>query len=102
MQAVPNENYFVFRQIISHSRRKRSLDGSDTELVRELRNDPLIDWVEQQQVKKRVKRSVMYYHPVKTSSSSTFNDPDWDKQWYMVRRNQSSFEEKQFSSSYSA
>lgn len=98
-KAVPNENYFVFRQIIIHSRRKRSLDGFDRELVRELQNDPLIDWVEQQLVKKRVKRSVMYYHPVKSShSSSKFNDPDWNKQWYMVRnQKQNSFGINSFS-----
>jgi len=40
--------------------------------------------VEQQQVKKRVKRNIMFYHPMKSSLSSTFNDPEWDKQWYMV------------------
>jgi subtilisin family serine protease len=26
----------------------------------------------------------MFYHPLKSSLSSTFNDPEWDKQWYMV------------------
>jgi hypothetical protein len=26
----------------------------------------------------------MFYHPVKSSLPSTFNDPEWDKQWYMV------------------
>ena len=75
----------MFRQIIINRRRKRSLDGSDNELVGELQLDPLIDWVEQQSVKKRVKRNLMYYHPMKSSLSSTFNDPEWDKQWYMVR-----------------
>jgi hypothetical protein len=74
----------VFRQFIPDRRRKRSLDGFDKDLVRELKHDPLIDWVEQQLVKKRVKRNLMFYHPVKSSLSSTFNDPEWDKQWYMV------------------
>jgi subtilisin family serine protease len=87
-QALPNENYFVFRQIITNRRRKRSLNGSDNDLVNELKNDPLIDWVEQQQVKKRVKRNLMFYHPIKSSLSSTFNDPDWDKQWYMHDENE--------------
>jgi hypothetical protein len=83
-KALPNEKFFVFRQLIINRRRKRSLDGSDKDLVNELKHDPLIDWVEQQQVKKRVKRNLMFYHPIKSSLSSTFNDPDWDKQWYMV------------------
>ena len=81
-KALTNENYFVFRQLLFNRRRKRSLNGFDKELVNELKHDPLIDWVEQQQIKKRVKRNLMYYHSMK---SSTFNDPEWDKQWYMVR-----------------
>ena len=85
LQALPNENYFVFRQLTVRRRRKRSPDGSDPHLLEELQHDPSIDWVEQQQVKKRVKRSVMSYHPAKSTSPSTFNDPEWDKQWYMVR-----------------
>lgn len=82
-RALPNENYFVFRHILPNRRRKRSLDGFDKELVQELQYDPLIDWVEQQIVKKRVKRNIKYYHHSSKSSSSSFNDPDWDKQWYM-------------------
>jgi subtilisin family serine protease len=84
LKAIPNENYFVFRQIIINRRRKRSLDGSDIHLVNELKRDPLVDWVEQQEVKKRVKRNTMFYHPSKSTLSSIFNDPEWDKQWYMV------------------
>ncbi|CAF1249935.1 unnamed protein product [Adineta steineri] len=87
-QALPNENYFVFRQIIISQRRKRSLDGSDKDLIDELQLDPLIDWVEQQRVKKRVKRNIMYYNSMKSSLPSTFNDPDWDKQWYMHDENE--------------
>ncbi|CAF0750672.1 unnamed protein product [Rotaria sordida] len=88
-KAIPNQNYFVFRQIIRNQRRKRSLDGSDNDLVNELKHDPLIDWVEQQQVKKRVKRNIMFYHPIKSLSlPSRFNDPEWDKQWYMHDENE--------------
>jgi len=82
-RAIPHENYFVFRPQAIHQRRKRSVDGFDSYLLNELKHDPTIDWVEQQQVKKRVKRSINFYQTIKSAVSAAFNDPEWDKQWYM-------------------
>ncbi|CAF1384320.1 unnamed protein product, partial [Didymodactylos carnosus] len=54
-------------------------------LIKQLENDPAVLWAQQQEVKKRVKRNVILFHPSVTSykTSTIFNDPDWDKQWYM-------------------
>lgn len=67
------------------------MDGFDGYLLNELKHDPNIDWVEQQQVKRRVKRSINFYQTIKSSVSAAFNDPDWDKQWYMVSEKLSLF-----------
>ena len=74
----------MFRRLRTKQRRRRSLDEFDNDFINELKHDSLVDWVEQQQVKKRVKRDIMFYRPVESSLLSKFNDPEWDKQWYMV------------------
>ncbi|CAF0955806.1 unnamed protein product [Didymodactylos carnosus] len=85
-QVLPHENYFVFRQLNSSfdNRKKRSLEPENV-LIKQLENDPTVLWAQQQEVKKRVKRNVVLFHPSVNSytTSAMFNDPDWNKQWYM-------------------
>ncbi|XP_077203781.1 neuroendocrine convertase 1 isoform X2 [Paroedura picta] len=68
------ENHYLFRHK-SHARRSRR---SATHITKRLADDHRVSWVEQQYEKKRSKRSVL-----KDSAENLFNDPMWNKQWYL-------------------
>ncbi|XP_060091637.1 neuroendocrine convertase 1 [Heteronotia binoei] len=68
------ENHYLFRHK-SHARRSRR---SATHITKRLADDHRVSWVEQQYEKKRSKRSILG-----NSAENRFNDPMWNKQWYL-------------------
>lgn len=69
-QIMPN--YYLFK----HGRiQRRSTVPSRQAYMSRLLREPKISWIEQQVVKKRVKRDVF----------SDFNDPKWPRMWYLNR-----------------
>nr|XP_056704983.1 neuroendocrine convertase 1 [Euleptes europaea] len=68
------ENHYLFRHK-SHSKRSRR---SAAHITKRLADDHRVSWVEQQYEKKRSKRSVL-----RDSAENRFNDPMWNKQWYL-------------------
>ncbi|CAM5145774.1 unnamed protein product [Eretmochelys imbricata] len=68
------ENYYHFH----HSRTIRRSTLSSRGRHNFLRMDPKVKWLQQQEVKRRVKRHVRSDPPL-----IHFNDPMWSKMWYM-------------------
>ncbi|KAG8456361.1 hypothetical protein GDO86_002223 [Hymenochirus boettgeri] len=68
------ENHFLFRHR-SHTRRSRR---SASRITKRLSEDGRVAWAEQQYLKQRSKRSVIW-----EDTKNLFNDPMWNRQWYL-------------------
>jgi len=83
------DNYYH----IKHRRlRKRSLEPAHHDIHRSLVNEPEVDFVKQQTLKKRVKRDFRNdFEPfnkpstIRRAPNSRFNDPHWPQMWYLNR-----------------
>ncbi|XP_071586669.1 neuroendocrine convertase 1 isoform X1 [Heliangelus exortis] len=68
------KNHYLFRHR-SHPRRSRR---SAIHITKRLSDDERVTWAEQQYEKKRAKRGIL-----RDSAEKLFNDPMWNKQWYL-------------------
>lgn len=72
-----------YYELEHHRISKRSIEAAQTHHA-SLENHPEIHWVEQQTVKKRVKRDFLEEEDLRDKRDVIFNDPKWIKMWYLV------------------
>ncbi|XP_048733995.2 furin-like protease kpc-1 isoform X2 [Ostrea edulis] len=76
-QIMPDYYAFQHRKVAKRSAYPSSFHH------RTIVQEPNVKWVEQQIVKKRVKRNI--YYPSSMHFSDKFNDPKWPRMWYLTR-----------------
>ncbi|XP_055338068.1 furin-like protease kpc-1 isoform X2 [Paramacrobiotus metropolitanus] len=72
--------------LLAHKKAQKRSKRSSGHLHKELAEEPNVHWIEQQTVKRRIKRD--FGGPsVKTDcqSDDNFNDPEWPQMWYLNR-----------------
>ncbi|XP_056022622.1 furin-like protease kpc-1 isoform X5 [Ostrea edulis] len=74
-QIMPDYYAFQHRKVAKRSAYPSSFHH------RTIVQEPNVKWVEQQIVKKRVKRNI--YYPSSMHFSDKFNDPKWPRMWYL-------------------